>query len=170
MSDLANARDEAELGFLMQYLKEADQPAQLLKPSEELPLPTLLVPLFKDYKNRDRFLTFNFIPLPEDEVEHVRLLQIYSVIPVDWKDGTRPDVEKLLFVLNGHTAIGHFNIKDDGEVSLRYVFAASSATILPKNEVIEIIDLFNMMLDLFSATIDKVASGEMTLQEALAAM
>lgn len=170
MADVNHARDEAELGFLMQYLREAELPSQLLKPSNEVPLATLLVPLFQDYKNRDRFMTFTFVPLPEDEIEYVRLLQIFSVVPVDWKEGTRGDVEKLLLAINARTAIGHFNVNEEGEVSFRYVHAASNSTILPKNEILETIDLFNLMLDMFAETIDKVASGAMPLSEALASV
>ncbi|MCI3924671.1 YbjN domain-containing protein [Paenibacillus sp. TRM 82003] len=162
-----HARDQAELGFLQQYLREYDLPSELIKPSNEIPIGTLLVPLMQDELGRDRYVTFNFVPLSEEEAEHIRLLQIYSVVPVEWKDGAKGDVERLLHEINARTAVGHFGMKPDGEIHLRYAYAATASSILPKHEIIGVLELFHMMLDLFSETIDGVASGRMSLAQAL---
>ena len=167
MSDKLHTRDQAELGFLMQYFKEFELTAELLKPSDELAMSALVLPLMQDHKQRDRFLTFSFIPLSEDETEHIRLLQMYAVIPAEWKEGARPDVERMLHSINNRTAIGHFSVNDAGEISYRYVYSVSGATILPKHETIETVDLFCMTLDMFSEAITSVADGSISLNEAL---
>jgi hypothetical protein len=170
MNDKLQARDQAELGFLMQHLKELDLSSELISPSDELPIGALVVPLLQDRKGRDRYLTFSFVPLSEDDVQHIRLLQIHTVVPALWKPGTTQDVERLLHAANGRTAIGHFGIDESREISFRYVYCAPGSTLLPKDAVLEVIDLFALMLDTFAETIEDVASGEKTLQEALRMM
>lgn len=167
MSDMMQARDLAELGFLKQYLEEQEVPAELLEPSADLPIGALVVPLLQDEQGRDRFLTCSFVPLSEEDIPGLRLLQLYAVVPASWKEGTRMDVERLLHAVNGRTAIGHFGIKEDGEVHFRYVYSLSDASVLPKAETLGTIDLFHLMLDTFADLIDGVASGETSLSEAL---
>jgi len=174
MDDKTLTRDQAELGFLMQYLREHDVPSELLAPSDELPIGTLVVPLLQDERGRDRFLTCNFVPLSEDEVEAVRLLQLFAVVPAAWAGeanartgAARENVERLLHAINGRTAIGHFGIKDDGEIHLRYVYCAPASKVLPKEEILGVVDLFVLTLDTFAETIDGVASGALRLEEAL---
>jgi len=169
MQDADRARDQAELGFLMQYLREQGVPAELLEPGGELPIGALVVPLAKDERGRDRYLSCTFVPL-DDEMENVRLLQLYSVVPVRWANGTRENVERLLHAVNGRTAVGHFGIKEDGEIHFRYVHCVPADVVLPREETLETIDLFHLVLNMFSGLIDGVASGEIGLKEALRAL
>lgn len=57
--------------------------AELLEKSEEVPLHVLLASLVKDRKNKDRFVNFSYIPIADDELDYIRLLQLFSVIPSD---------------------------------------------------------------------------------------
>lgn len=171
MNKMTQARDLAELGFLKQYLKEAGLQSDLIEPSNDVPIGVLLVPLTLDSQQRDRYLTFSFIPSSSEQgLEHVRLLQIYTKVPVSLKEGNLESAEKLLLAINCHLAIGHYSIREDGELYYRYVWCASGSTILNKNEMLEIIDLFLLMLDMFAEVIDGVASGQVELSTALSAL
>ncbi|WP_284638203.1 YbjN domain-containing protein [Paenibacillus silviterrae] len=170
MNESIHARHLAELGFLKQYLEEAGLQSDLLEKSEEVPLNVLLAPMLKDHKGRDRYVNFSFVPFTDDELESIRLLQIYTTVPVNWKEGTRSSVEKLLLAINCQLAIGHFSIKSDDEVYYRYVYAAPGGQTLRREDMLELIDLFMLMLDMFSRTIDDVASGALSLASAMAAV
>ncbi|NHN30517.1 hypothetical protein [Paenibacillus agricola] len=169
MNTNKQARDLAELGFLQQYFKEAGLESEVIDPSEEVPIGTLLVPLTKDSQQRDRYLTFNFVPsLAHEGIEHIRLLQIYTQIPVSLVDGSLEKLEKLLLAINCHLAIGHYSIRENQELHYRYVWCTSSGHLIPKEQILEITDLFILMLDTFGGMIDSVASGQTELSEALA--
>ncbi|NOU92712.1 hypothetical protein GC093_05640 [Paenibacillus sp. LMG 31456] len=169
MSESTQARDLAELGFLKQYLKEAGLQSELIEPSGDLPIGALLVPINLDDRERDRYLTFSFIPsLVEHGIKHIRLLQIYTKVPTVWKEENQEQVEKLLLAINCHLAIGHYSIREDGELYYRYVWCVSGSTILPKDELLEIIDVFMLMMDTFAEMIEGVASGRTELSAALA--
>lgn len=170
MNEHKHARDLAELGFLKQYLSKAGLESELLEPSSDIPIGALLAPLPQDERGRDRYLTFSFVPLSEEELEHVRLLQLYSVVPVRWKEAARANVEKLVLAVNNHLAIGHFSLKEDNELVYRYVWTVPSARMLPEEETLATIDLFVMMLEMFAGELDRVAAGETDVKTALAAL
>jgi len=170
MRESTQARDLVELGFLKQYLKdEADLQSDLIEPSADIPVGALLVPLTRDDRQRDRYLTFSFVPsLSQQGIKHIRLLQIYTKVPVQWKEGNLEKVEKLLISINCHLAVGHYSIREDGELYYRYVWCVPGSAVLPKNETLEVIDLFLLMLEMFAGVIDGVASGQTELSAALA--
>ncbi|MEK3722688.1 hypothetical protein [Paenibacillus sp. FSL H8-0034] len=163
------ARDLAELGFLQQYFKEAGLGSDIIEPSETISIGTLLVPLTKDSQQRDRYLIFNFVPsLAHEGIEHIRLLQMYTQIPVSWENKSLEKLEKLLLAINSHLAIGHYSIRGNQELYYRYVWCTPSSHLVPKEQILEITDLFIMMLDTFGGMIDSVISGQAELSAVLA--
>jgi hypothetical protein len=168
MNEHTQARDLAELGFLQQYFKEAGLASDVIEPSEEVSIGTLLVPLTKDSQQRDRYITFNFVPsLVHEGIEHIRLLQMYTQIPVSWEDRSLEKLEKLLLAINCHVAIGHYSIRENHELHYRYVWCTSTSHLVPKEQILEITDLFILMLDTFGGMIDSVASGQTELSAVL---
>ncbi len=158
MLDGGNARLKDQLGLLRQYFDEAGLEAHWVEPSQDIPIPVVLLPLMKDHRQRDRFLHFSFVPLDEEDLEAIDLLQIYTTVPVEWAEGTREQVEKLLPAINGSLAIGHFNVTGD-EVTYRYVYSVPANRELQSAEALSVIRLFEMMLNMFSEAVDDVASG-----------
>lgn len=167
MDGLSQARHDAQLGFLQQYLTESGLQSHIVDRSEEIPITVLLLPLMKDRRQRDRFLHFSFVPLDEDDLENIDLLQIYTTVPVEWKGDTKAQVEKLLLAINGRLAIGHFNLNGD-EVNYRYVHCVPAAQRLQADELLSVIRLFELMLNVFASVVDDAASGRTSLQQALA--
>lgn len=170
ISEKLHALHAVELGFLQAGLEEAGFSTQFVEKSPELPLHVLLLSLGQDERNRDRWINFNFVPLPDDEIEHIRLLQIYSVVPCSVHSDRLEAVRQLLHAVNNVMPIGCFGIKEDGEIYIRYVYSASANRSLSSDEILEVVSLFNYMLDLFAEQIQHVASGSLPLEDALRAM
>jgi len=166
--EVVHARHLAEFGFLKRDLEQAGYPATIVEKSEAIPLNVLLAAIEKDHKNRDRFINFSFVPLDEDDLSYIQLLQIYTTIPCDIRPELADDVGKLLLAINCRLAIGHFSVKEDGEMYYRYVHSASYAEKLRRDEIMEILALFLFMLNTFAKRIDEVASGDVSLSDALA--
>src|SRR5690554_4214913 len=166
-SEQVDALHLVELGFLEAALVAAGLQTQLLEKSEEIPLHVLLALLGKDRDNRDRMVNFSYIPIADDELEHVRLLQLFSIIPSDQNSKHLAQVHSLINTLNGHVPIGHFNIKEDGEINFRYVHCVPSGESMDTDIIVEVFDLFNFSLSLFAERIEDVSSGKLSLHAAL---
>lgn len=160
-----HTRDQVELGFIKQFLQEIGLTAELHEPSPQLPLSALVVPLAKDDQGRDRYISFSYVPFAENEVQHVRLLQMYTIIPVTWNEGTKEQLLQLFPLINGSLAIGHFGLNGEQEVYYRYVYTAPGGGVLSKEEILGVIDLFVMGLDAFSPMLEGIASGTKEWEE-----
>lgn len=167
LTEALHARHIAELGFLEQALAESGLQVNLLEKSEEVPLHILLAALENDHKDRERFVNFSFVPIPENELEEIQLLQLYTLIPCDRKTDKSTDVGKLLLAINCRLAIGHFSMKDDGDLYYRYVHCAPKTELIHTPAFLEMVSLFLFMLEMFSKLIDDVYSGRISLAAAL---
>jgi hypothetical protein len=171
--ELLHARHSAQLEILEEYLEDAGYLTQLLARSETFPMNVLLAALKPDRNERERLLHISFIPIAEDELEHIQLLQLYTTVNVEEGADTRSaDVLALLNAVNCRLAIGQFAVKDDGEIHYRYVHCPSVGTAEPNTPgpFLEIVTLFVFMLDMFAALIAEIAEGRLTLNQALAAL
>ncbi len=167
ISELVHARHLAELGLLQGYLDNAGVQTNMIEKSDIMPLHVLVAALKKDHKGRDRYVNFSFVPISEDELEHIRLLQLYTTIPCDLKPKRKEQVAKLLLAVNSRAVIGHFSIKEDDEIYFRYVHCIPNGKVADEEPFIETVSMFNYMIDLFSERINDVADGK-ELAEALA--
>ncbi|MEX1030451.1 MAG: hypothetical protein WDZ91_10495 [Paenibacillaceae bacterium] len=166
-SEKVDAMHLVELGFIQAALVDAGIQAELLEKSEEIPLHVLLAPLGKDRDNKDRFVNFSYIPIADDGLDYIRLLQLFSVIPSDLNSKHLEQVSTLINNLNGQVPIGHFNIKEDGEINFRYVHCVPSDESIVADVILEVLNLFNFSLSLFTERIEDVANGKINLKEAL---
>lgn len=167
VSDMEHAKQLAELGGMQAGLEKEGFHSELLERSEDIPLHVLLLPLGKDERGRDRIVNLNFVPLPESDISWIRLLQLYTVVPCEIAPDRRPSVESLLLAVNGVLPLGHFGIKEDGEVYARYVYTVPSSRTVSADELLEVVSLFHYMLEMFADRIGRVAGGELSANEAL---
>ncbi|MFD2331970.1 YbjN domain-containing protein [Cohnella sp. GCM10020058] len=170
MDNYTNARDLAELGFLQQALEEAGLPSRLIEPNAEVPIPALLATPDTDDDSEERYLTFTFVPLDDEDIGDLRLLQIYTVVAPSVASEARAGAAELLMAVNSRLPLGHFSLNDAGELYYRYVWAVASAHKLPQPEALHVIDLFLMTLGMFASTIGEVASGSRPAAEAIAGL
>lgn len=165
--EAVHARHLADLDLIKRYMDGAGMETILVEKNEELPLNTLLAPIEKDDRGRDRVVSFTYLPASEEDLEHISLLQIYSIVPCDFSPENKKNLESLLHTINGRMAVGHFSLKEDDEVYCRYVYAAPKSRLPEREEITETAMLFIYMLDMFGGLISSVAGGEKDLQAAL---
>ncbi|MTI85716.1 MAG: hypothetical protein FH756_17930 [Firmicutes bacterium] len=168
ISEKVHARHLVFLDFIKRYLEEDGMESMLMERSEDLPLNILLTSIKRDHKGRERFINFSFVPTSEDDLENLNLLQFYSIVPCDYKPENRDSLEKLLLAINQHMAVGHFGIKQDAEVYIRYIHAFPLSSLPQKEDINELVMLYTYMHDSFGELIESVVSGEKVLQDALA--
>jgi len=161
------ARQWEQLERLKQILDEAGLVTNLMEKSETIPLHMLIAAFQEDRKGRDRFLHFSFLPLDEEDVTAIHLLQIYSTLPFPLKKGKRDAVADLLLHVNTRLPIGHFGLNEQDELHYRYVYSVSASRLFGSEEILDILSLFVYLCDMFADPIEQVASGEADASQVL---
>lgn len=166
----SDARDLAELGFLERALVEAGLPCRLIEPTEGVPIPALLAAIEAGEDGRERYLTFTFVPLADEDIGDIRLLQLYTVVSPVVQADRRAELAELLMTVNGRIPLGHFSLNEAGELYYRYVWAVSDKHRLPDPEALHVADLFLMTLGMFGQAVGDVAEGRLSAADALAGL
>ena len=167
ISNEEHARNLVNLDLIKRHMEELNFATHLVEKSNETPLNMLLVNVGKTYNEQDRILNFNYIPLPDDMVNTVDLLQITSVVPEMYKKENKSVLEKLLLEINTKLAVGNFILGDNETIMFRYIYITPKLELIRKEELKETTMLCVYMLEIFTETIEKVARGELTLANAL---
>lgn len=152
-------------------LKNENYDSHFLEPMDEFPYERLLAFLGVDYKKREKILE---VTLQQQEFAegdshapgYVRL-QFQSTLPFDVNELFTSQVASLLLFLNHLLELPGFEMSEvDSKVRYRYVLLTDSQGVDAK-VCFAIIGIIILILDLFTETIEKVASGEMTFNELL---
>ena len=162
-----HARNLVNLDLVKRYMEELGFATHLIEKGDKTPIDMLLVNVGRTYDNKDRVLNFNYIPLPNDMVNSIELLQITSVIPTQYKKEYKSVVEKFLLSANTKLAVGNFIFGDNETIMFRYIYMTPKLELIRKEELKETTMLCVYMLEIFTETIEKVAKGEMSLSQAL---
>ncbi|NQX70026.1 YbjN domain-containing protein [Paenibacillus alba] len=170
LPDLVHARHLAQLGLLKDILDETGLATNLLEKSEAIPLHVLMAGFQEDKKGRERFLHFSFLPLNDEEIGAIQLLQIYSTLPFHLQEGRRGEVASVLLEINTRLPIGHFGINEQNELHYRYVYSIPATSTFESEEVLEILSLFVYMCDMFAEHVELVASGEAGAEQVIQAL
>lgn len=157
-----------ELNQIRMYIDRLELETRIIKKSDIMPIHVLLAGLTVDYKERDRYVNFSFVPLSEDDLQFINLLQFYTTLPVEVKEQYIDDIHTLLHVINTHMAIGHFGIQEDGEVYIRYIYTTHRIHGVNEQQFLETLMLYTSMIDIHEEIIEKVGIGEMKLSDAIA--
>lgn len=165
-SELTHAQHAAQLGFLQQYFEKQGWSSRLLERSADLPIHVLSVAAPRDSLGRERGITFAYVPLDEDDLDHISLLQFYSPLPITMNPVYEKDVDTLFRFVNPGLAIGHYGHKD-GELFMRHVYTAPLHDMIREEMFIETVLLFFSLQDAASVAIEAVATGKKTVLQAL---
>ncbi|TXK75902.1 YbjN domain-containing protein [Paenibacillus sp. N3.4] len=168
--EIVHARHLAQLGLLKEILDETGLATNLLEKSDAIPLHVLIAGFQEDKKGRERFLHFSFLPLNDDEIGAIQLLQIYSTLPFHLQEGSRDATAAVLLAVNTRLPIGHFGINEQNELHYRYVYSISAARSFESEEVLETLSLFVYMCDMFAEHVELVASGEAGAEQVIQAL
>lgn len=152
MTDFEQASHLAQLGQLEAIMQEAGIAAQLLEPTDILPLPVLLAAVPPDDKGRERYVHFSFLPLDDTAIEAIQLVQLYAKLPfaIGEAERERQEAAAVLADINTRVPIGHFGLEEDGGLHYRYVYCMSAAQSFDQDVMLELVSLFVTMFGTFA--------------------
>ncbi|WP_127587380.1 YbjN domain-containing protein [Paenibacillus koleovorans] len=159
LPDVVRTRHLAMLGFLKSMLEEADVQAELFEMSDQLPVSVLMTTIGPDSKGRDRTLHFSFIPVDDEDIVSIQLLQLYSTMPYRIESGRREALAQQLLEINGQCPFGHFGISEQEQLYFRYQYAVSASRLFERDEMMEVIGLIIQTIEAFDEQLEQAASG-----------
>ena len=168
VSETEIQRQLADLEFLKVSLDNAEVKAQLVQPSETYPLPFLVGELPTAYKGPSTSFQLMYIPAGE-VLEENAMLQIHLYTENQLGEQSE-EAKNLLEQFNMQTLMGHFGISEDRQLFYRYVYALPRFTVPNEAAFLEVIGLSFSTFTSFATLIVEVAAGNLTAQEAIAAL
>ncbi len=166
-----DARHQVELGYLEHVLNELGFPTQLVEKSLQIPYHALIVGLDDDAQGRPRQLVTTFYPVGEETVEYVLLLQYFIELSFVIAESALSDVAALLPHLNNKVVLGHFGITEGQRtVHYRYVQTLPSERSITREAVVDAVRLVSYTPALFEEVLESLASGEISVAQALEQM
>ncbi len=162
MTETMKKLDLIKLEYLSQKLSEIDIESRVLTKTEELGLGTMVVALDNDYKDRDQLVNLALLPRPDDEMEHINLMQFYVELPETYGDSNENTVKDLLTEINARMPIGHFGINEE-RIYCRYVMVLPDGETLNEADIIETLFLFADIIGVFQEMIEDLAQQRKTL-------
>ena len=167
ISEKIQAKHILDLSNLEEILKEGNIQCSLLTSGKNLPLSMLIVPMEKDNKGRPRAYSCSYIPMDDDDLENISLLQIYSQFPIKLNKSKIEDLRTLLLACNILQPIGNFGIKDETDIYLRYVLVVKKFDLLDPEEISETLMMFEYGINMYQDLIEDINSGNQSIKEAL---
>ncbi len=162
MTMTAQNLDLIKLEYLSQKLAEIDIESRVLTTTEDIGLGTMVVALDNDYKDRDQLVNLALLPRPDDEMEHINLMQFYVELPESYDNSTEKNVKDLLTEINTRMPIGHFGINEE-RIYCRYVMILPDKETLNEADIIETLFLFADIIGVFQEMIEDLAGQRKSL-------
>jgi hypothetical protein len=167
VSKLTMAKHAVELGHLKDILADLGYDSRVLEPSEGVPIPLLIMALPLDQKGNERYLNFLFVPVEDEELQSLEMLQLHTVIPCQLEESQRVDTQRLVSTLNSKIGLGCIGLDNEDNVYYRYVYPKAKYELFDDSLVSETVSLFIYMLERFSDLLTSVAMGQQDLDTAL---
>ncbi len=145
-----------------------DLQCQLLEARSEAPIDSLAVEMEPDGQGKPRVANLMFLPVGDDEVQEVQLLQLHCTLPAVVAAERRADLEHFVTRNNSIVPIGAFSITVDGVLVFKYVYPLGKARPFEASEFLELFLLWMFTLDSLSPVFEDVASGARDAAAALA--
>lgn len=172
MDSEESSRLDKSLQALHDFLKE-NKFVCLLSNANEPPLSQhLLISLGADEQGREIILRMNFLLIPDTKEPNTAFplkkdafLQFVMILPFQAEKKSEREALRMLVQLNAALEIPGFGFNEVlNEFHFRYVFF-SYEEYLDKEWLLSLIMYFRTIFDLFGSWIEKIAKGEMTLDE-----
>ena len=130
-------------------------------------MPILVSSIGGDSAGRPRLLNFLFVPIDEEHLDVLQLLQIHVTFPFDPQPETLPQTEKFLGFINQKLGMGSVGIDERNNIYYKYLFAKARYQPLDEALIVETVQLFIFLLERFSNLIEMVVTGEIDLATAV---
>ncbi|MBC6476581.1 MAG: hypothetical protein GDA56_01015 [Hormoscilla sp. GM7CHS1pb] len=111
-----------------------------------------------------------YMPLAKQDLERIKLLQMFAALPMDRKEGTEGDLKDLILSLNSKLPLIGFGWQESQKmVYYRHVLALpEEGTSSDGATVVETVWMIFYLLETCCGAIKAVGKGEKTLAEAIA--
>ena len=162
MKTSTRSRDLIKLDYLSQKLAEIDIESRVLTKTEDIGLGTMVIALDNDYKDRDQLVNLAILPRPDDEMEHINLMQFYVELPETFSNSVETKVKDLLTEINARMPLGHFGINEE-RIYCRYVMVLPDGETLNEADIIETLFLFADIIGVFQEMIEDLAQQRKSL-------
>src|SRR5262245_58767384 len=140
-SDFIHAQHAAQLACLQGYLDNRGWATELIERSAKVPINILSVAAPRDANERERKITFAYVPVDDEDLDYLSLLQFYSPLPIVPDAAHTHELDTLINVINQGLAIGHFGHKDS-EIFMRHIYTTAQAEMVNEEMFVEAILLF----------------------------
>ncbi len=167
LSEQTSAKTFLELAQLRDHVRAIDMPAELVEAGAETPLHLLLIRFEDDEQGRERLAHVSFVPTADDQLEAIKLLQIYVGYPWTVQPGLEGDVGRVLARLNSRLPLGSLGVADNGELCFKLVHAYPKYDLLEEEAASELVQLVQFVVGLFAAQLEDVAQGRRSANEVL---
>ena len=165
--NLMEAKSLVELRQIKEHLTELKYNSVLIEKSKVFPINVLVCHLPKDNKERERNLSFGFMPVEENSFRKLSLLQLHLVLPeFEFKTNIN-DINLFITYLNQVTTIGSFSINHKKEIALRYIYTMPKYDLPDKGVIKELTQLFLLNVNVFGTKIEELALGNISLEDAM---
>jgi hypothetical protein len=167
ISEETNAKTYLELARLEKILNDMGFPTQLLESSEQYEINVLLASIEPDYKNRERIVNLTFVPVGDDQLDSISLLQFYINYPFEIDKKYKNELVKFLCFVNYKMPMACISINENNAVFFKYVYAIKKYELLDKDSTQEIVALLQYTMGIFAQQIEDVAIGAKTSAKAI---
>lgn len=162
MNTSTRSQNLIKLDYLSQKLAEIDIESRVLTKTEDIGLGTMVIALDNDYKDRDQLVNLAILPRPDDEMEHINLMQFYVELPEAFSNSVETKVKDLLTEINARMPLGHFGINEE-RIYCRYVMVLPDGETLNEADIIETLFLFADIIGVFQEMIEDLAQERKSL-------
>ncbi|MDH3755889.1 MAG: hypothetical protein OEU32_18660 [Acidimicrobiia bacterium] len=162
LSDAVHAQHLAELALMDAAMQAEDFTTELLHPSDELPIASLLVALGEDDEQRQRAMSISIMPFDEADFTATQFIQFYVPIPFEVTSDKMGDLGHAIAIVNGAMALGHFGVRGN-ELFYRYMLAADAGDVISSEMLIELVSMMAFHQEHFADYLEGVLDGEIEL-------
>jgi len=155
MNEIKKLKIEADLAHLENILMEQKCFTQMIEASERSALPSLLLALKIDSKERERYLNLMFLDAETEDL-NTQILQFYISFPYEVKN-TKAVKDKII-ELNPSVYPGAFYLTGNN-LYYRYIHLSPEFEIIKDNDFIELVDMVVGSMDMQYEFLEKVATS-----------
>lgn len=162
------ARHKFKLNSIYDILEDLNFKLNYENKNAEIPFDVLHVAIADGSSNEEVVCMFsiNFIPVSDEFVGNVDLLQMMSFLNCTFSIETKGILLKLLDNINSKTILGSFYTSND-KIVFKYTHAIPILSQINQDDFREIIMLFVYMHNVFSKLVESYVKNEKTLAEVL---
>jgi len=157
-----------KLTQLEKIYEEAQYSTHILKQSDQIPFPVLVVNISDVESEAEQVITFTFFPREETEFEAIECLQLFTQLPFNAPSLPSVEVWRYLCYLNRKLPFATFQYAEDAKkFEFRHIITSSFNDKIQADFFEEMLELSQSLLDMFTPTISELYHQKISFKEAV---